>query len=178
MVDLAEIQAAYYMVAATGVLVAAIYYIINLRTSQKNMCITLTNNLMQSQLSEESWRKWIELMNMEWKDYDNFEKKYGSDYNSDNFSKRMNLWHSYNSLGNLLRSGLADRDTLYNAGLRTTVWLWVKFKPIIEENRRRYGDKTSFSGFEYLATEMMRMARQKDPSYRIPETFTKYVPDN
>ena len=140
MVELFEIQAAYYMVAATGVLVAAIYYIINLRTSQKNMRITLTNNLMQSQLSEESWRKWIELMNMEWKNYDNFEKKYGSDYNSDNFSKRMNLRHSYNSLGNLLRSGLADRDTLYNAGLRTTVWLWVKFKPIIEENRRRYGD--------------------------------------
>jgi len=178
MVDLVEIQAAYYMVAATGVLVAAIYYIINLRTSQKNMRITLTNNLMQSQLSEESWRKWIELMNMEWKNYDDFEKKYGSDYNPDNFSKRMNLWHSYNSLGNLLRSGLADRDTLYNVGLRSTVWLWVKFKPVIEENRRRYGDKTAFSGFEYLATEMMKMARQKDPSYKIPETFTKYVHDN
>jgi hypothetical protein len=29
MVDLVEIQAAYYMVAATGVLVAALYYIYN-----------------------------------------------------------------------------------------------------------------------------------------------------
>jgi hypothetical protein len=30
MVDLAEIQAAYYMVAATGVLVAAGYYVLNM----------------------------------------------------------------------------------------------------------------------------------------------------
>ena len=41
MVDLAEIQAAYYMVAATGVLVAAGYYILNMRASQRNMQLTL-----------------------------------------------------------------------------------------------------------------------------------------
>ena len=33
MVELAEIQAAYYMVAATGVLVAAIYYVFNMRAT-------------------------------------------------------------------------------------------------------------------------------------------------
>jgi hypothetical protein len=35
MVDLAEIQAAYYMVAATGVLVAAIYYVMNLHKPEE-----------------------------------------------------------------------------------------------------------------------------------------------
>jgi hypothetical protein len=33
MVDLSEIQAAYYMVAVTGVLVAAIYYVLNMRAT-------------------------------------------------------------------------------------------------------------------------------------------------
>ena len=47
MVDLAEIQAAYYMVAATGVLVAAIYYIYNMRTSQRIMKTTLETRQMQ-----------------------------------------------------------------------------------------------------------------------------------
>jgi hypothetical protein len=37
MVDLAEIQAAYYMVAATGVLVAAVYYVMTIRTTQRNL---------------------------------------------------------------------------------------------------------------------------------------------
>ena len=35
MVDLVGIQAAYYMVAATGVLVAAIYYVLNMRNAEK-----------------------------------------------------------------------------------------------------------------------------------------------
>jgi hypothetical protein len=36
MVSFEEIQAAYYMVAATGVLVAAIYYIMNLRNAVRD----------------------------------------------------------------------------------------------------------------------------------------------
>jgi hypothetical protein len=41
MVDLGEIQAAYYMVAATGVLVAAAYYVLNIRTNRRNQELTL-----------------------------------------------------------------------------------------------------------------------------------------
>ncbi len=41
MVELAEIQAAYYMVAATGVLVAAIYYVYNMRAAERNKKIQL-----------------------------------------------------------------------------------------------------------------------------------------
>jgi hypothetical protein len=46
MVDLAEIQAAYYMVAATGVLVAAIYYIQNMREAERNKKIQLSRARM------------------------------------------------------------------------------------------------------------------------------------
>jgi len=41
MVSFEEIQAAYYMVAATGVLVAAVYYILNMRVAQKTSKQTL-----------------------------------------------------------------------------------------------------------------------------------------
>jgi hypothetical protein len=40
MVDLAEIQTAYYIVAATGVLVATFYYIMTLRSQQNNIKAT------------------------------------------------------------------------------------------------------------------------------------------
>jgi len=55
MVDLAEIQAAYYMVAATGVLVAAVYYVMTLRTTQRNMKANLETRQAQfmSQISED-----------------------------------------------------------------------------------------------------------------------------
>jgi hypothetical protein len=41
MVDLGEIQAAYYMVAATGVLVAAGYYIFTLRINMRTQELAL-----------------------------------------------------------------------------------------------------------------------------------------
>ncbi|MDH5364755.1 MAG: hypothetical protein OEY99_02855 [Aigarchaeota archaeon] len=41
MVSFEEIQAAYYMVAATGVLVAAVFYVLNLRISRRNQELSL-----------------------------------------------------------------------------------------------------------------------------------------
>jgi len=41
MVSFEEIQAAYYMVAATGVLVAAVFYVLNLRISRRNQDLSL-----------------------------------------------------------------------------------------------------------------------------------------
>ncbi len=62
------------MVAATGVLVAAVFYILNLRVSQRTLRINTTNNLFQSFASEEGQKRWIELMNMKWSNYDDLEE--------------------------------------------------------------------------------------------------------
>ena len=122
MVDLAEIQAAYYMVAATGVLIAAIFYILNLRVGQKNQALMLkaqeqtleTRKLQfiqgttQNLLNEEGMKRYGELMNMEWRDYGDFERKYGSDYNLDNYAKRTTIIMYYTMLGACLREKLID----------------------------------------------------------------------
>jgi len=184
LVDLVLLQSVSYVAAALGVCMATFYYAMMLREQRRNMKLTLETrqiglmeSLVQSLLSAESWSKWFELMNMEWKDYDDFEKKYGSDFNIDNAAKRMCLWSQYDAVGNLLKSGLADKETIYGVGTFGATWLWAKFEPIIVENRRRYGPKNQFSGFEYLASEMMKMAKQREPSYLIPESYTRYIPD-
>jgi len=46
LVDLAEIQATYYMVAATGVIIAAAYYIYNIRTSRKTHELQVTMQVL------------------------------------------------------------------------------------------------------------------------------------
>ena len=51
MVGFEEIQTAYYLVVATGVLLAVFYYALNLRETMKNRRITLTTTLMQPFLS-------------------------------------------------------------------------------------------------------------------------------
>ena len=183
MVDLALLQSVSYMAGALGVFIAAIFYVLNLRISQRNMRQTLETRKLQfvtsitSQLlSEEGQRRYGELLNMEWKDYDDFEKKYGSDYNLDNYAKRMNVWKFYNTLGMLLREKLIEPEVLYRINDINPCLMWSKFKDIIVEQRKRYGGEDAFSDFELLKDEILRVKLSIDPSYKIPEKLMRYVP--
>ena len=183
MVDLALLQSISYMAGAIGVCIAAIFYILNLRISQRNMRQTLETRKLQfvtsitSQLiSEEGHRRYFELLNMEWKDYDDFERKYGSDYNLDNAAKRLNVWKTYNTLGMLVREKLIEPEVIYKIDGVNSCFLWSKFRDVIAEWVRRYGGEDMLSDFEFLNDELLRIKLSRDPSYRIPETLSRYVP--
>jgi hypothetical protein len=184
MIDLATIQTAYYMVAATGVLVAAVFYILNLREQRRNMRLTLETrriNLIDSLsirvINANGMKSYFELMNYEWTNYEDFEKKYGSDNNIDSAAKRYSLWSDYNTMGTMVRRGIMKVEDLYDMGMLGLVFLWAKYKPIIEEGRRRYNGKNYMKDFEYLANEILKYVKANDPDYIVPETLTKYVPD-
>ena len=176
MVDLSLLQSVSYIAGALGVCVAAAYYVMNLREQRRNRRISQTNEMLRFFLSYEYQKIWFELLNMEWSNYDDFEKRYGSDYNLDNVAKRHMFWYNYDTLGNLLRDGYVDRNTIFNSSAMSVIFTWAKFKPILEENRRRYSGLESWKGFEYLANEMMRLSQLRDPSFKVPENFVKYVP--
>jgi hypothetical protein len=183
MADLALLQSVSYMAGALGVCVAAIFYILNLRISQRNMRQTLETRKLQfvtsitnQLLSEEGQRRYGELLNMDWKDYDDFERKYGSDYNLDNYAKRMNVWKTYNTLGMLVREKLVEPEVLYMINDVNPCFMWSKFKDVISEQRKRYGGEDTLSDFEFLNDEILRVRLSRDPSYKVPETLMKYVP--
>jgi hypothetical protein len=185
MVGLAEIQAAYYMVAATGVLVAAIYYVLNMRATQRNMELTLetrrigqADSIAEQTRSLQGMRGYFMLLNMEWKDYDDFEKKYGSDSNVENAAMRYATWTQYNSIGAMLRKDMVEAEDLYDMGMLGVVFTWAKFSDVIEEQRRRYNGQDYLRDFEYLAGELMKVKLRRDPSYKVPETLSRYITDN
>ncbi|MCX6654376.1 MAG: hypothetical protein NTY03_04550 [Candidatus Bathyarchaeota archaeon] len=121
--------------------------------------------------TEEIWR----VTTMEWRDYDDFERKYGSDNNLDNYAKRLNVWYIYNTLGMLVREKLIEPEFLYPIISGNVMFLWNKFKDILPEWERRYGGD-ALSDFKFLNDEMERIALIRFPSHKIPETLTKYVP--
>ncbi|MCX6653876.1 MAG: hypothetical protein NTY03_02010 [Candidatus Bathyarchaeota archaeon] len=184
MVDLALLQSISYMAGALGVCVGALSFAFNMRASQRNMKQTLEtrklqfiNEINKNLISEESLKRWITLLNMEWMDYDDFQRKYGSDVDIDNCAKRMAMWYSYDNIGAMLRSGLVDAETLYDSNMFGGFEMWVKFEGIIREGRIRYNTPGDLVNFEYLAKEMLRIRLLRDPSFKQPETFLKYVPD-
>ncbi|MGD0805813.1 MAG: hypothetical protein ABSA11_17260 [Candidatus Bathyarchaeia archaeon] len=193
MVDLSEIQAVYYMVAATGVLVAAAYYVMNMRASRKSQELAqktqeqtletrklqFLTTTVQFLMNEEGFKTIGELLNMEWTDYDDFEKKYGSDHGLDNYAKRYYIITYYNMLGAFLREKLIDAESLYNTGPAIQfIFFWHKFKGIIERQRELYVGADYGRDLEFLSDEMMKIKLRKDPSFKVPETFMRYVPSN
>ena len=185
MVDIGLLQSLSYVAAAIGVCVATFYYVMMLREQRRNMRLTLetrrigiVENMIGMLHNPEGWKINYEVMNYEWRDYDDFERKYGSDFNVDAAAKRYYLWSKYNSVGAMLRKGMVEAEDLYDMGIDSTCFLWSKYGAIIEEIRRRYRGKDYLRDLEYLNSEMMRVKLSRDPSYRIPETLTKYIPDN
>jgi len=190
MVNLALLQSISYIAGALGVCIAAIFYILNLRISQKNQEISQRNmkttletrklqfvtSITNQLLSEEGQKRFGELLNMEWRDYDDFEKKYGSDYNLDNYAKKMSVWNTYNTLGMLVREKLIEPEVLYSITGTNPIFMWSKFKDLIAESQERYGGGDTLSDFKFLSNEIQRIALSKDPSFMIPETFMRYVP--
>jgi hypothetical protein len=175
MVTIEEIQAAYYMVAATGVIVAAGFYILNLREQRRNMRLTLetrrislVNQIGSNLISMDG--SWIhfELLNWEWTDFEDFTRKYGRRSNLEACAKRNMLFSAYNNGGVLLRKGLLGAEDLYDAGMQGVIWIWAKYKPIIEEHRSRANGQDSLRDMEYLAGEMMKVKLKRDPSFKLP----------
>jgi hypothetical protein len=112
----------------------AAYYIVMVRMNQRTMRITLTNNLIQRLLTDEFMKKVTELEYMDWTDYDDFERKYGSDTSPDNYTMHKIVWGTYDSLGMMLMKGLADKEILYNSTLAFSgIGIWSKHREVLME---------------------------------------------
>jgi len=184
MVELIEIQAVSYIVAALSFAVTCAYYIMNLKNTQRNMEMTLETrrigvlqNLMSVYSNIEGVRSSIEQFGYEWKDYADFEKKYGTENNVEEASKRFATWNHWNSVGSMLRKGVVSIEDVWDTSGTSSLWLLEKYKLIVEEHRRRYTGKFYLKDWEYLAGEMSKYLKTLDPSYVVPSTLDKYIPD-
>ena len=172
-------------IAIFGVLAGFSYYVLTVRASQRNMRQTLEtrqigliDNMVTRSMSQQGFQNFFELLRYEWNDFEDFEKKYGSENNLEATAKRFSVWQDYNLIGLMLRKGLVEADVLCDMGVQGVIFLWEKYKPIIEEERKRYMSMNFLSDFEYLAGEMLRVVTERDSTYMIPETLDKYDPDH
>jgi hypothetical protein len=166
MVDLVVLQSLSYTAGAISVVLGVIYYAINLRETTKNRKVTLTSNMLSNINSEEGFKNWLNLMNMQWTDFKDFRRKYDSSVNPENFAKRMAYWTACDHVGWQLKTGLVDLKTIVYAGGGNLSFMWSKFKPVIEEYRKiEYGDY-AYSNWGYLAEEIEKYNAIIDTEFR------------
>jgi len=153
-VDITEISA---VVAAAGVLVGVVYYILDMRNQSKIRQTDLILRLQSDWRSRELRESYAIVMSMKFKDYDEYAKKYP-------------LWNGvvtpenravgevasfFDGIGILLHRKLIDIemvDELFSFYIKAA---WEKLKPGIEGRRKELDPKLR-KWFEYLYNEMKK----------------------
>ena len=178
MIELSTLQAVREIVTIVGVVAGLSYYILTVKNQNRTRQIQLLSQFSKS-TSEEVQKRSIELIALEWSDYDDFERKYGSDNNPDNYGIRYAAWSGFNQLGYLLKQGLIKIEQFQGiyAGAGGPMWMWHKFGSIIKEQRRRYNLPFLFVWFEYLANELIKDLERRGHTNLIPENYASHIPD-
>lgn len=156
------------MVAATGVLVAAVFYILNLRISQRNQELMLkaqqqTLETRQAQMfmniyqqvtsktfiqannlafEDSQWSTWEELQN-HWKDTE--------------FRESFNIVGTYyEGLGVLVRENLLNIRLVALLICGMTLRYWERLGPVVDDARKGMEFSRFLSESEYLYGELMK----------------------
>jgi len=150
MVDLIEVSA---VVAAAGVLVGVIYYVLDIRSQTKLRKTDLIVRLFSNMISKDWLEAWEEVRDREITDYNDYKEKHG-------FVDANQVYLFYDQLGRLLQKGLIDIDSLpLETGQINQAW--EKLKPLLEGGRKRFNEPKLGSGFEYLHNEVKKREQQQ-----------------
>jgi len=154
-----DIQTVSIAIASAGVFAAAIYYVLQIRHQTKMRQTDLTMRMYTSWVSEELTKPWLKVWNLEFTDYDDFKKKYGT-YLSDNPENAalLSVINSFLIMGLLLQKKLVDPEILSHLPVFMT---WNKVKPIVEGVRKETNDPNWYEEFEYLYNEMKKREQQQ-----------------
>lgn len=164
MVDIVDVSA---VVAAAGVLVGVIYYILDLK-NQKQVRQTEIET-RQAELFMQIYNRYYTketlgdendiLFEWKWKDFDDFWQKYGPEKNVEAFNKFDSLQTYFKGVGVLVRMNLIDLDLVRDLMGTSIVLHWEKSGSIIKEFRRRYWPH-AYEGYEYLYDEIKKREQQ------------------
>ena len=147
MVGITEISA---IVAAAGVIVGFVFTYLQIRNLARTRRTELRWRILQSTNSKEFLEAGMKVMDLEFKDQKDFEEKYGGLDLRVEMALVLNL---FDGIGELLRKGLADYETVSSMPV---IVMWEKLIPFVEGARKAYNDPSWWANFEYFYNEAKR----------------------
>jgi hypothetical protein len=161
MLDIPSISA---IAAALGVLVGVVIAVVELRNLVKQRHTDLVTRLSSDiALNRESLEAFVDIVEAEFEDYDDFVKRYGKFISKNQVPMSfMMMGNFYEQIGVLLRNKLIDAslvDQLFPVSI-----IWEKTKPLVEGMRKEYHDPGFFEWFEYLYNEMKKREQKLQQS--------------
>jgi len=164
---LVDIQTVSIVIASASVVAGIVYYAFQLRHQTKLRQTDLIMRLYSTLGSKEFFESLTKFMMMEFKNYDDYRKKYAP--SPTGFSEKpeviaySTVGIFYNGVGILLLQKLIDANLTARLFRNAVVYTWEKMKPIIEGYRRE-GHPQLFAEYEYLYNEMKKREQTLQPS--------------
>jgi hypothetical protein len=113
---------------------------------------------------------------MTWTDYEDFEKRYGSDVNVENYALRYSMGYWNEKMGFLLRNGMFTPKQLWDLNLGEPVLqAWSKFREINLKQREVYHVPHLWANWEYLYDEMAKIAAKIGHGVELEEIPFRYA---
>jgi hypothetical protein len=155
-VDITEVSA---VVAAAGVLVGVVYYILDLRHQTKVRQTDLLARLYSTMTTKEWMESWGRVNAYDMKTT-NLEKLW-----TENQLVDFNVLTMYfEELGVLVQMKLLDVDQVEKLLHRHVERMWEKLKPVVEEIRKVMNDPQLGQRWEYLYNELKKRQQKLQPS--------------
>jgi len=152
-----DVQTISIAIASAGVFAAAIYYILQLRHQSKLRQTDLVMRLYSTWQSKEFSEAALKVWNLEFKDYNDFVKKYGPWYSeTEVYTAFRMVCNFFDGIGILLIRKLVDIEMVARLFTLSTKTTWEKVKPLVEGSRRHVYGPLVFEDFEYLYNEMKK----------------------
>jgi len=165
-VDIIEISA---VVAAVGVLAGVVYYILDMRHNMKIREMETCRLTMSDFISEQAIKRHATMMNMEWKDLNDFIEKYGHP-NPEGLSIWTSWFFAWEMMGILLKNKIVRAEEMYDLGGYTAILAWEKFKDVIQGFRSFRGSRWTppdlLSNAEFFTQEMLKVKTQREASFK------------
>jgi hypothetical protein len=152
------VQTVSIVIASTGVLAAAVYYILLIRHQRKMRQSDLVLRLYATFGSNDFQERWTEFIKGDYKDYDDFAKKYNIRSNPAPESTWL-----FEAIGVLLKNKLIDISLVDDLFTGPSKWFWEKLKPIAEDIRKQLNYPQYAEHIEYLYNEMKKREQQLAP---------------
>ena len=166
---MSEIQTVSIAIASASVVAGVIYYSLQIR--HQNLQIQQQNKMRQTDLlvriapwlnmsSTELQQAVIKTLNTEYKDYDDFVKKFGQLHSNKPEQKAiLAVINYFEGIGILVKRKLVDIDLVYEFWGTDINTIWEKLRPIVEGERQKWNYPLLLNS-EYLYNEIKKREQQ------------------
>jgi hypothetical protein len=151
-----DVQTVSIVVASASIVLAAIYYVFQVRHQTRTRQMDLIMRLYSAFTSKELTEASLVITSLEIRGYDDFVERYGMLRAEEPVWTALYMVINYvNEVGMLLHRGFVDIESVDELFGYRVAFFWEKLKPLIEGWRKQLNPQVA-EWFEYLYNEMKK----------------------